>query len=134
MLWVPGRQALNIKSISCSAQFANLENISHPRLLFSNSTYKTKTGTANRWETINSNPPRPIKLSSQSTVDDGPIRNPEEQSDHIYYTLFCRCTALVQLLLAMANCSIMQSQNQFPEPNQHILTFLHPILLCRVTH
>jgi hypothetical protein len=41
---------------------------------------------------------------------------------------------LVQLLLAMANCSIMQSQNHFPEPNQHILTFLHSILLCRVTH
>jgi hypothetical protein len=114
MLWVPGREALNIKSISCSAQFVNLENISHPRLLFFNSTHKTKTGTANRWETINSNPPRPIKLSSQSTVDDGPIRNPEQQSDHIYNTLFCRCTALVQLLLAMSNCSIMQSQKHFP--------------------
>jgi hypothetical protein len=65
MLWVPGREALNSKSISCSAQFVNLENISHPRLLFFNSTHKTKTRTANRWETTNSNPPRPIKLSSQ---------------------------------------------------------------------
>jgi hypothetical protein len=35
---------------------------------FSNPTQKTKTGTANRWETTNSNPPGPIKLSSQSTA------------------------------------------------------------------
>jgi hypothetical protein len=35
-------------------------------LLFSNPSHKTKTGTANRWETTSSNPPWPIKLSSQS--------------------------------------------------------------------
>ncbi len=35
-------------------------------LLFSNPTHGTKTGTTNRWETTNSNPPGPIKLSSQS--------------------------------------------------------------------
>jgi hypothetical protein len=28
---------------------------------------------------------------------------------------------------AMANCTIMLSQNRFPDLNQHILTFLHPI-------
>jgi hypothetical protein len=42
---------------------------SHPSfsyLLFSNSTHKTKIGTANRWETSNSNLPGLIKLSSQS--------------------------------------------------------------------
>jgi hypothetical protein len=37
-------------------------------LLFSNPTHQTKTGTAHRWETTNSNPPWPIKLSSQSTA------------------------------------------------------------------
>jgi len=38
-------------------------------LRFSKPTYKTKTGTAtNRWETTNSNPPGPTKLSSQSTA------------------------------------------------------------------
>jgi hypothetical protein len=26
------------------------------------------------------------------------------------------------------------NQNYFPEPNRHILTFLHPILLCRITY
>jgi hypothetical protein len=28
----------------------------------------------------------------------------------------------------------MQEKNHFPEPNQHMLTFLDPILLCRVTY
>jgi hypothetical protein len=36
-------------------------------LPFSNPTHKTKTWTANRWETTNSNPHGPIKLSSQLT-------------------------------------------------------------------
>jgi hypothetical protein len=25
-------------------------------------------------------------------------------------------------------------QNQFPQPTQHVLTFLHPILICRVVY
>ncbi len=37
-------------------------------LLFSNPTHKTKTGTANRWETTNTNPRLPFKLSNQSTA------------------------------------------------------------------
>jgi hypothetical protein len=37
-------------------------------LLFSNPTHKTKTWTANTWETTNSNPHGPIKLSSQLTT------------------------------------------------------------------
>jgi hypothetical protein len=37
-------------------------------LLFSNPTHKTKTGTANRWETTNSNPHGPTELSSQLTA------------------------------------------------------------------
>jgi hypothetical protein len=28
----------------------------------------------------------------------------------------------------------MRSQNHYPEPNQHWLEFLHPILLCRITY
>jgi hypothetical protein len=28
----------------------------------------------------------------------------------------------------------MRSQNHYPQPNQHRLDFLHPILLCRVTY
>jgi hypothetical protein len=37
-------------------------------LLFSNPTHKTKIGIANRWETTNTNRPRPIELCSQSTA------------------------------------------------------------------
>jgi hypothetical protein len=37
--------------------------------------------------TTNSKPPGTINHY------DGPIRNTEQQSDHIYYTLFCKCTA-----------------------------------------
>jgi hypothetical protein len=60
------------KSISSSAQYLTLQkHFSHPDLviyLFPNPTHKTKTGTASRWETTNSNLPGPIKLSSQSTA------------------------------------------------------------------
>jgi len=50
-------------------------------LLFSNPTHKTKTGTANRWESTNSNLPRPIIMNGQSETGSS------SQSDHIYYTL-----------------------------------------------
>ncbi len=108
------RATQHFKSISCGAQFVKLENISQPRLLFFNSTHKTKTGTANRWETTNSDPPRPIKLSSQSTVG---VR---------------LCCAL---LPASANRPTkMLGQNHFAHPNWHTLTFLYPILQCRATY
>jgi hypothetical protein len=45
------------------------------------------------------------------------MRNTEQQSDHIYYTLFCRCTPLLRHLPATATSAIMLSQNDFPEPN-----------------
>jgi hypothetical protein len=37
-------------------------------------------------------------------------------------------------LPAMAKLSIILGQNHFSEPNQHIFTFLHLILLCRITY
>jgi hypothetical protein len=46
---------------------------SHPRsviyFFFSNHSHKTKTGTGNWWETTDSNPLQPLKLSSQLTTD-----------------------------------------------------------------
>jgi hypothetical protein len=46
------------------------KNISHIQVLviyfFSYLTHKTKTGSANRWETPTSNPSIPIRLSSQA--------------------------------------------------------------------
>jgi hypothetical protein len=57
-------------------------------------------------------------------------------SSHIIFiTLFSsRCIVWLHFLLASANWAQMQEKNQFPEPNQHLLTFLHPILMCRVTY
>jgi hypothetical protein len=53
-------------------------------LLFSNPAHKTKTGTANRWETTNSNPTGPIVMICKS--------------DHNYYTLLFRlCCAFCHL-------------------------------------
>ncbi len=93
-------------------------------LFFSNPTNKTETGTRNRWGTTNSKPPGPIDY-------DGLFRNTDQQSDHIYYTLFCTCmhTGAERCCCAFyqqATCGIMRSQqNQFPEPNWHIVTRLN---------
>jgi len=54
---------------------------SHPSLvIYYFPTHKTKIETANRVETTNSKPPRPIIMFDQS-------KNREDQSDHIHYTL-----------------------------------------------
>ncbi len=62
---------------------------------------------------------------------DGPIRNIKQQLEHIYYTLFCRCVQTLCPLPATTTCAIILRQNHFPDPNQHILDFLHPILLSK---
>jgi len=36
--------------------------------------------------------------------------------------------------LASANFAKMLGQNYFAEPDQHVLTFLHPISMWRVTY
>jgi hypothetical protein len=68
------------------------------------------------------NPPIKLKLAQQiggglliaNHLDishyDGPMRN---QLEHIYYTLFYMCTALLHLSPATATCAIVLSQNQF---------------------
>jgi hypothetical protein len=38
------------------------------------------------------------------------------------------------LFLAFANCAKLLGQNYFTVLNQLVLTFLHPILICRVTY
>ncbi len=59
------------------------------------------------------------------------IRNTEQQSDHIYYTRFFMCASSLRLLPATANCAIMLNH---PEPNRHILTVFHPILMWTITY
>jgi hypothetical protein len=53
---------------------------SHPSLVFCKPIYKTKTETANRWETTNSKPPGPIIMIGQSETG--------SSSQIIFITLF----------------------------------------------
>ncbi len=68
-------------SIASGAQYMTLEKyFSHPScsyLLFFQP-HKTESGTANRWETTNSNPPEPIKQ---------PIRNREQSINTVWLCL-----------------------------------------------
>ncbi len=113
----------NCKSISSSAQYVTLR-----KYVF---TYKFSY-------VLFCNPPIKLKLGQQIgrglliANHLGQIRNTQQQLHHIYYTLFCRCVALLRFLPAMATHAIMRSQNHFPEPNQHTLDFPHPILLCTI--
>ncbi len=88
----------NCKSVSSSAQYVTLRKYvftyKFSYVLFCNPTHKTEIGTANRWGSTNSKPPGRIVMICQ-------IRNTEQRLDHIYYTLFCRCTALLRFLTAM---------------------------------
>jgi hypothetical protein len=93
-------------------------------LLLSNSTHKTKTLFANRWKITNSKAPGPIMMIGQ-------IRNREYQLDHIYYTLLWQVLGFVVSFTSLPNYAKMVSQNHLVE---HILTFLHPIPICRVTY
>ncbi len=64
---------------------------------------------------------------------DGPMRNTEHQVDQIYYTLFCRCTALLRLLPDMVTCAIRLSQKHFPESNRSgWISFIH--FYCAGSH
>jgi hypothetical protein len=89
-------------------------------LVFRNPSDKTETGIAKRWETTNSKPPGPIITMSQSeTLKDSQI---------ILHS-FLQVHSVVAPFTNPSNCAIMLSQNDLPEPNGHILTFLHPIFL-----
>jgi len=96
-------------------------------LIFPNFTHKTKTGTANMWETTNNKLPGSIIMIGQSETG--------SSSQITFITLFSnRYTALLCLLLVSANCAKMLGENHFAKPNLYVLTFLHPILICRVTY
>jgi hypothetical protein len=75
----------------------------------------------------NSKPTGTIIMMSQSET--------LSSSQIIFITLFSAGSQpLLNLLLATASCAMTLSRNHFPEPNWHILTFLHPILMCRITY
>jgi hypothetical protein len=64
-LWGPLGRCHSCKCITCDvAKIFFTSKFSF--ILFYNPTYKTKTGTAYRWETTNSKPPGPIRVFGQS--------------------------------------------------------------------
>jgi hypothetical protein len=76
------------KSISSGTQYVTLKKMfltsKSSYLLFSNLTHKTQNWTANRWETTNSKPPRPIIMIGRSVTG--------SSSQIIFVTLFSgRC-------------------------------------------
>ncbi len=101
------------------------KNISHIEVYFfklSNPTRKTKTGTANWWETTNSKSPAAIILVHQSeTGSNSPILFITLFiANHIFKVVLC-------LLPSSAFCEEMLGHNHIAQPKQHVLTFLHPI-------
>jgi hypothetical protein len=89
---------------------------SHPSftyLLFSNPTHKPENGTANRWETTNSNPPGPIKQSGKSQHMLG------------FAVPFTGLSIL---------CKNAGPKPCVAKPNWHLLTFVPPIFFCRATY
>jgi hypothetical protein len=59
----------------------------------------------------------------------------KSSSQIIFIMLFFgKFYALLCILPASANCTKMLGQNHFAEPNGHVLTSLHPILICRFKH
>jgi hypothetical protein len=84
-------------------------------------------------------PTPPIKpklglyVGSEST-NSKPIRNTEQQSDHIYYTLLWLVLGCTVPFTSLQKLCKTLGQYHFLEPNRHILAFLHPIFICRVTY
>jgi hypothetical protein len=87
---------------------------------------------------------KPLLLSLELTVQIGrrllianhlePSERGSSSSQIVFVTLFSsRYKALVRLLPASAQCADMLGQNHFAEPNWHVLTSLHPILMSSVT-
>ncbi len=107
------------------------KDISHPSfsyLPFSNLTHQTETEIANRWETTNSNPHGPIIMIRESETG--------RKSQIIFMTLFFwNVLGTLQCFVpATAKYADMQIQNHFSQANQPVLTFPHPILICRLTN
>ncbi len=59
----------------------------------------------------------------------------EHQSDHIYYTLFCRCTTLLCLLPGIASVQLCWAKTVFlSQTGVFSLFFIHLIGPCRITY
>jgi hypothetical protein len=84
-----------------------------------------------------SNVPGPIKLFSQSTAGVWlccAFYQQPTQNNQTIFPINSRCLALLYLLPASTNCCKNVGPKPFCYPNLYVLTFLHPILICRVTY
>ncbi len=118
---------LCVKSIPSSVQYVTLKKkvffTSKFRYLLScNPSHETETGGG----TTNSNPPGPIIMMSQSETLSSIQITFSILFGHVHKLVVDVC-----VLPANAKCTTMLSQNHFLELNRHILTLLHPILMCR---
>ncbi len=86
-------------------------------VLFCNPTHKTETGTALRSYLLH------CFLQVHSFA--APFTSHSKLLDHIYCTVFCRCTALLHLLLATASSQII-SIALFSVGAQHWCAFYQP--------
>jgi len=121
------------KSISSGAQYVmTLQNYFFRSILtFLQPTHQTEMGTAYMWGTTNSKSLGPIIMMCQSET----LRRSQ-----IMFTTLCSASAQLQEhsiavpFTSQRKLYIMLCQNQFPELNRHILTFLHLIMLSRITY
>jgi len=113
------------------AQYVTLQKYFwHPSLvisLFCNPTHKIETGTANRWGTLIANHlNQSLWLANQ--------KHGATVRSYLLYSSLAGAQLFLQFLPTSANWANMQEKNHFPGPNRHMLTFLHQIIMCRVTY
>jgi hypothetical protein len=94
-------------------------------IIFATPPIKQKTGTANRSETTNSKPHRPIIMVGQSKTG---------SSSQIIIITLCSGRWITSFYQPQQMVQKSWAKNHFAEPNRHVLTFLHPILIFKVTY
>ncbi len=102
---------------------------SHPSLViysFATPPIKVKLGQQIGGGTMNSKPLAPIIMMGQSKI--------LSSSQIPFITLFSPSVAVPCTSHTASKLVITPTQNHFLEPNHHILSFLHPIFLCRITY
>jgi hypothetical protein len=99
----------------------------HYYLFYCNVTYKTETGIANKWQLLIAN------HLDQSLC----LANKQQGAANRSYLLHSSLAG-AQLCCAFHQPQQTEQRSRskiyFPEPNKHILTFLHLIVMCRVTY
>jgi hypothetical protein len=116
----------HILSTAGDAEYVTLQRYVSHYVLFCHLTRKTKIGTANGCGIINSKPPGRIIMMGQSeTLKSYLLRKMcTAQRCFGFHQLTRSQIILIITLFLAANFEIMLSQNHFPKPNPHILTFL----------